>query len=134
MAFPGRPFSDHTSCQMILEIKHTRVQRLAITLFSVEVEIAGEIRSLYFPNGMKTIPHPHLRILGCEYEAIRSTFGDEIYNGIKASLKYQDDLKNGNPRTSCVSMVISQRSQDSAFICISLGLTAATSIRCLLFD
>ncbi|KAL7950669.1 hypothetical protein V8C42DRAFT_127356 [Trichoderma barbatum] len=121
--------SNYVSCQMILEIKSTKVQHLAASLFNVEVEVADELRTICHPGGMRTVPHPHLRIYGCEYDAILPTFGTEISDAIKASSEYRDGVRNGNARTDCISMIISRRPRDSGFICLSLGVEAASLIK-----
>ena len=65
---------------------------------------------------------------GCRHDIIPSIFGLETYNAVIASPAYRLEAKEGHETTECISMVISQASNEVAVIFLSLGLREGTLI------
>lgn len=134
MSFPNALFMDKFWCQMSLEIMDNKIERVAWELFGAHLETTAGLRYVCLPGGAKVLPNPHFTLRGCQRDIISSFFGREMSRGIEESPTYQDEIKRACACTDCVSMVISQRSQDGAILFLSLGLREGTLLSEKLYD
>jgi hypothetical protein len=125
---------DTYECQMTIGVAENKVERIARHLFGVDLETTTGLRYVCHPGGGRLLPNPELTISDCRDNVIEELFGEEIFNAIKGSVLYQDEVKQMLHYTKCVSMVISVQADRGAQLCISLGLMEATRIRAKLYD
>ncbi|KAG4417676.1 hypothetical protein IFR04_009179 [Cadophora malorum] len=126
MDFPPRGLVDSL---MSLAIHPSKVGYLAIALFGVRVESAGEVRFVSLEGGVRLTPNPEITLKGVLDEAIIDVFGSEIHRAITACRMRRKELEEGNRVTECVSMILTSRSDEGAIINLSLGVEEGTQIR-----
>lgn len=123
------PFHGLVDCLMSLAIYETKVQYLAMSLFNVHVESAGQVRYVVLNEGAKLLPSPEMTLKGALDEAIVRTLGPEIHGAIQASRMRRKELEEGNNVTECVSMMLTSRPNEGAIINLSLGLKGGAQIQ-----
>jgi len=127
MTFPNAWFK---GCQMSLEIKANKIEHLASVLFpNVHLETTAGLRYVCLTGISRVLPNPNLTLRGCPHKIIRSVFGADTADGLAASPEFQEEVRQGHDYTDCVSMVVSQRAEDGAFLFISLGVREGVYIR-----
>jgi hypothetical protein len=127
------PFNGLVDCLMSLAISPSKVEYLAMALFGVHVESAGQVRYVVLKEGLKIIPNPDMTLKGTRDDAIISVLGKEIYEGIRASRMRGKELEEGNRITECVSMMLTSRPDEGAIINLSLGLKGGSRIQSKLY-
>ena len=120
---------DSIRCQMTLEITENKVHYLAREMFDAHMETTSGLQYLCLPGGAKVLPNPSLTLQACRSSVISRIFGQDISSAITASLAYRSDIKLGRDDTDCVSMVVSHRAHDGAFIYMALDPRKGYSIR-----
>ncbi|KIW37736.1 uncharacterized protein PV06_09732 [Exophiala oligosperma] len=128
MAFP---YVGKVDSLMSLAIKETKVEHIAMALFNVHVEVesAVQARQVVMQDGVRLMPNPEITLLGVQSEAIKKLFGLDIYNAIKASRVFQEELEQGTRATRCVSMIIPSNPRFEAIINLNLGLKEGSLVK-----
>lgn len=96
------PFDGLVDCLMSLAIYQTKVEYLAMSLFNIHVESAGQVRYVVLNEGAKLLPSPEMTLKGALDGAILRTLGPEIHAAIQASRMRRKELEEGNRVTECV--------------------------------
>ena len=100
-----------------LNIRESKVESLANSLFNVQIESGRHVRSLVFPGGARALPSPEIILKGVAIDVIRRFFGLEIYTSVMAS----------HMRAEGVSMTLPVNS--SSVATVKLTLEAFSAIR-----
>ncbi|KAA8652767.1 uncharacterized protein ATNIH1004_001672 [Aspergillus tanneri] len=123
------PFDGLVDCLMSLAIDQSKVEYLAMALFNLHVESAGQVRYLILNEGAKVIPNPDITLKGVLDDAIIRILGPDIHSAIRASRMRRKELEEGNRVTECVSMIITNKANEGAIINLSLGLKDGAQIQ-----
>jgi hypothetical protein len=125
------PYLGKVDCLMGLAIKENKVQHIAMALFNVHVEFEPAVpaRQIVLPHGVRLMPSSEIILQGVQIEAIISLLGTEIYEAIKGSRVYQEELQQGVRATRCVSMIMSSNHDDGAVINLNMGLKEGSRVR-----
>lgn len=119
----GFPEDGHLDSLMSIDIKESKVEYIARTLFDVQVEAgSGGGRQILMPRGVRMMLSSEVTLSGAQYEGARTLLGPEIYAGIIESSMYHSEQQEGASVTGCIAMVIPCRASDRATINIVLGL------------
>lgn len=101
---------------MSLEIASNKARRYASILFGVELEIHGNFRYIILPNGTKINPCPEFILRGSRRSIIMEEFGADASKSLEACQSFKDEVDQGIQVTDCVTMTISNKVEDGAFI------------------
>lgn len=123
------PIDGLVDCLMSLAIYHTKVEYLAMSLFNVHVESAGQVRYVVLNEGAKLLPSPEMTLKGALDENIIRILGPEIHGAIQSSRMRRKEMEEGNHVTECVSMILTSRPEEGAIINLSLGLKGGTNLK-----
>lgn len=123
------PIDGLVDCLMSLAIYHTKVEYLAMSLFNVHVESAGQVRYVVLNEGAKLLPSPEITLKGALDESIIRILGPEIHGAIQSSRMRRKEMEEGNHVTECVSMILTSRPEEGAIINLSLGLKGGTNLK-----
>lgn len=123
------PIDGLVDCLMSLAIYHTKVEYLALSLFNVHVESAGQVQYVVLNEGAKLLPSPEMTLKGALDENIIRILGSETHAAIQSSRMRRKEMEEGNHVTECVSMIITSRPEEGAIINLSLGLKDGTNLK-----
>ncbi|KAF5127132.1 hypothetical protein E5D57_008060 [Metarhizium anisopliae] len=125
------PYLGKVDCLMSLAIRETKVEHSAMALFNVHVDVesAVQARQVVLQHGVRLTPNPEITLQGVRDEAIQNLLGLEIYEAIKSSRVFQEELQQGTRATRCVSMIIPGNPNIGAVINLNLGLKEGSRIR-----
>jgi hypothetical protein len=123
------PIDGLVDCLMSLAIYHTKVEYLAMSLFNVHVESAGQVRYVVLNEGAKLLPSPEMTLKGSLDESIIRILGPEIHGAIQSSRMRRKEMEEGNHVTECVSMILTSRPEEGAIINLALGLKGGTNLK-----
>jgi len=121
-------------CMMTLEITCNKVEHLARELFDAHVEATDNHRYLLLPTGLRIIPSPDLVLRGCKRHVILKVFGQDIHNAVTASPAYREEVIRGKNLTESVTMTISHKADDGAFINVSLDEKEGVRVKGKLYN
>ena len=130
MEFPDLALHD---CVMMLEICESEVECLVKDLFGVVVTSVMGIRHLILGKGVKltsNTSNPEITLKGVRSEAIVHILGPEIHEAIMASRMRKRELEEEkNSTTECVSMILTSKSGEGAYVNLSPELEGGSRIR-----
>ena len=112
-----------------LAINHTKVGYLALSLFNVHVESAGQVRYIVLNKGTKLLPSPEITLKGALDENIIRILSPEIYGAIQSSRMRRKEMEEGNHITECISIILTSKPEEGAIINLSLGLKDSTNLK-----
>lgn len=112
-----------------LAINHTKVEYLALSLFNVHVESAGQVRYIVLNKGTKLLPSPEITLKGALDENIIRILSPEIYGAIQSSRMRRKEMEGGNHITECISIILTSKPEEGAIINLSLGLKDSTNLK-----
>jgi hypothetical protein len=115
-----------------LAVLPNKVPYVANELFGSNIEIDGELRYIQV-DGSKLVPTTKIMLQGARKEAISRIFGEEIARAINVNPIRNREIKHGL-RASCVTMEITDKARDDAYVRISMEMMELFQIYKSLFQ
>ncbi|OAL33346.1 hypothetical protein AYO20_07357 [Fonsecaea nubica] len=125
------PYSLDLVCLMGLTIESNKVEYIAMELFGIHLETAGEVRYMILDTGVRVTPGKDLTLSGARPKGIERLLGLSMSQEIDIIRK--DEKEKAIPVTHLVTMQISSDARKNAFLNVSLPQTYGLQIRRSLF-
>lgn len=135
MTFP--PSFGHTvMCFMIIEIQANKVERIAMDLFGVCVDVDSGVRCIVHRSGaVSPVPREqHIILQGAAPESVLEILGAAIQSAIVETPLRQGEMEQGIHATRCVSLSIPDKPNANATLELNLGVIRGFEMKNMLFQ
>lgn len=130
MAFPYIRYKQ-SFCLMTLSIQANKVAHFAMILFGVHIECDDQSRYMVI-DGVR-VEASDWSLQGVKWDTVTEFFGLKCSEGVNRCPMRRKEVEEGEDRTACVTMRVTNRANEDAFLSLSIAIESGFEVKEVLF-